>query len=265
MQMHQDMPAAQPSVNLERPPAPYDYQLESLTDTVGTFTYKQPHSNVPIRRWEMERSEDEFETSPFNPSGFSLEVPFAERRRAWGGMKPDTAYAFRVRARGINNQVSMWSEIVRGHTLGEGGVPSTPKQLRIASRTEQSLILAWSASVAASSIREYVVYRDEVIVHRVPGILTTFEDKGIRPNTEYTYRVVARDCDGLDSASSVELRARTPGNQRRSEWRLNAWYEIGMIVTHQSRLWECIQAHTSYAPEWAPGWPGSEALWVPVD
>jgi chitin-binding protein len=243
----------------ERPSAPYDLKLESLTDTVATFAYKQPISNIPIKRWEIERSEDGFASSPLAREIARFEIPFTLRRRVWGGMKPDTAYAYRVRSRGNNNRPSTWSALVHGHTLGEGGVPSTPKNVRVVASSEHSLRVAWDASVAAAQVREYTVYRDGKVVRRLPGSLLTLEEHGLLANTTYEYVIVARDRDNRQSRPSIPLHAHTQGNELHPTWRLDHWYEVGVIVTHQGHLWTCLQAHRSYDEQWAPGRLGALA------
>lgn len=261
MQDYLESPVSDPQATQRSPATPFDFKLEALSDTVGKFYYKQPASDIPIKRWEIERSEDSFATSPFNRSIAQLEIAFTERRRTWAGMKPDTAYAFRIRTRGVNNVASPWSEIVLGHTLGLGGVPSTPKKLRILANTGQRLDLTWEACVAATSIKEYSIYRDGRVVGRVPGEHLTFQDSGLKPGALYTYVVVACDQAGQVSTPSATLSARTKGSNGQAQWQVNQRYEIGDIVTHQGSLWQCVQAHVAYSPDWAPGLPGIEVLW----
>jgi chitodextrinase len=268
MQEHNVSPKLQSPLD-QAPPAPYDFKIASLTDTVGTFNYKQPISDVPIRRWEMERSVDNFETSPWRSlltdSDRFFNIPFTERKRVWANMKPDTAYAYRVRARGINNRTSAWSAIIHGHTLGEGGVPSTPRNVRVQARSEHSLSIAWDASVAASQVAEYIIYRDGVVVRRLPGRLSILHDRDLLANTSFEYVIVARDRDNKISRASTPLRAQTQDNGRPTTWQVNQWYEVGQIVIHDGHLWTCLQSHRSYDEKWAPGLPGSDVLWVRVD
>lgn len=245
----------------ERPATPYDFRLESLSDTVAMFYYKQPESHVPIRRWEIQRAVNGDFNSKLLENMYSLDIPFKERRRTWEGMKPDTAYGYRVRSRGVNDVVSLWSAPVYGHTLGAGGVPSTPKNLRVAVQTEDRLGLAWDASSAATEITQYTVYRNGKIVSRLPGNLTSYHDSGLAPDTVYEYAVTAHDRDGQVSALSVPLSARTERSEVYRSWQLNQWYEVDMIVSHQNRLWVCLQGHYAYSPDWAPGLDGIEVLW----
>ncbi|WP_240343979.1 lytic polysaccharide monooxygenase [Paenibacillus sp. SYP-B3998] len=94
---------------------------------------------------------------------------------------------------------------------GTGGpvveIPTTPTQLKSTAQTDTSINLSWLASMAPSGIKHYEVYRDGKNV----GIATqpSYEDKGLKPSTSYTYLVVSICGTGGHSAPSQSVTVST--------------------------------------------------------
>lgn len=91
---------------------------------------------------------------------------------------------------------------VRGvASLPDTASPTTPGTPTVSSTTDVAIGLVWSASTDASEIT-YLVYRDDVFVgsSKEPAYI----DTGLTPETQYTYKVVAKDVVGnLSSASGT--------------------------------------------------------------
>lgn len=45
------------------------------------------------------------------------------------------------------------------------------------------------------------------------------------------------------------------------EWALNETYAAGEEVVWQNKRWICLQTHTAWVAEWAPGGSDSATLW----
>ncbi|MFI7673241.1 glycosyl hydrolase family 18 protein [Actinophytocola sp. NPDC049390] len=86
--------------------------------------------------------------------------------------------------------------------------PSTPGELRVTVTTTRTISLAWNASTPGSlPVAGYDVLRDGAVAASVTG--TTATVTGLSPNTTYSFTVVARDTNGLVSAPTAPLTART--------------------------------------------------------
>ncbi|ADO68763.1 carbohydrate binding domain-containing protein [Stigmatella aurantiaca] len=85
--------------------------------------------------------------------------------------------------------------------------PSTPTGLAVATRTDRSVKLTWSASTDNVAVTDYVVFRGGTQV----GTSTTtgYTDTGLTPSTAYSYTVKARDAAGNTSAASAALSVTT--------------------------------------------------------
>jgi poly(hydroxyalkanoate) depolymerase family esterase len=89
---------------------------------------------------------------------------------------------------------------------GTGALPA-PAGLRVASVTDTSASLSWSAVSGATS---YAVYRGGVKVGSPTG--TTYTDSGLTAGTAYTYTVAAVDSSGKAGTVSGAVTARTTGS-----------------------------------------------------
>jgi chitodextrinase len=82
--------------------------------------------------------------------------------------------------------------------------PSAPLDLAVQDKTETSLTLTWKPATDNVATVSYVLYRDEVKIATLTG--TTYQDTGLIEDTNYTYKVVARDAAYNVSAISKSLR-----------------------------------------------------------
>ncbi|GAA0462841.1 glycoside hydrolase family 18 chitinase [Streptomyces sp. NPDC046215] len=85
--------------------------------------------------------------------------------------------------------------------------PSAPGQPASTGVTEDSIALSWAAATDDQGIKNYDVYRGETVVGTVST--PSFTDTGLTADTEYTYKVVARDTQGQTGPASPAVTLRT--------------------------------------------------------
>ena len=98
--------------------------------------------------------------------------------------------------------------------------PSVPSGLTSPAQTSSSISIQWNAATdnaGGSGVAGYDVYRNGSLV--ASPTTTSHTSSGLNANTQYTFRVRARDNAGNASAQSGEITARTtatppPGNKR---------------------------------------------------
>ncbi|MGE1163917.1 lytic polysaccharide monooxygenase [Peribacillus simplex] len=88
--------------------------------------------------------------------------------------------------------------------------PTQPKELHAVKVTANSVELNWEPSTDNVGVKEYQVLREGKVIDIVPG--TTFTDRKLQADTEYTYTVKAVDAAGNVSQESETAVAKT-GNE----------------------------------------------------
>lgn len=141
-------------------------------------------------------------TLPARP-GTGQTVVFSDQNLAL-----DTQYFYRV-----------WAFNAGGDSAHVGPVslvtsPAAPSNLRLSSITDRSIRLFWvnnSTTVTKFKIERRVGAAGNPFVPltEVPAPTTTFQDTGLQPNTQYTYRVKASNSNPFDSDYSNEEGATT--------------------------------------------------------
>ncbi|MEU1817521.1 glycoside hydrolase family 18 chitinase [Streptomyces roseifaciens] len=85
--------------------------------------------------------------------------------------------------------------------------PSAPGQPSSTGVTADSIALTWAAATDDKAVKNYDVYRGDSVVGTVSG--TAFTDTGLSADTDYTYKVVARDSAGQTGPASPSATLRT--------------------------------------------------------
>ncbi|MDF2460705.1 MAG: hypothetical protein K0S68_108 [Candidatus Saccharibacteria bacterium] len=85
--------------------------------------------------------------------------------------------------------------------------PSTPTNLRVASKTTTSVSLAWSASTDNVGVTGYHIYRGGTMVGHSTG--TSYTNTGLTASTSYSYTVRATDAANNLSYASAALSVTT--------------------------------------------------------
>jgi chitodextrinase len=128
-------------------------------------------------------------------------------------LAPGTAYSFSVRARDKAGNLSEPSAAVSVTTLsavkGERVPPSVPANLRGQVEGPAGATLSWTAATDDVGVTAYDVHRGGVRVHSVAGDRTTAVLTGLRPGTDYSFTVTARDAADNSSPESNAVTVRT--------------------------------------------------------
>ncbi|MEN1939018.1 lytic polysaccharide monooxygenase [Paenibacillus sp. 102] len=85
--------------------------------------------------------------------------------------------------------------------------PTQPQALHAAKVTANSVELSWNSSTDNVGVKEYQILREGKVINTVPA--TTFTDKNLTANTEYTYTVKALDAAGNVSKESKNVVVKT--------------------------------------------------------
>jgi parallel beta-helix repeat protein len=80
--------------------------------------------------------------------------------------------------------------------------PTAPTGLRAEAVDHQTVRLEWGGATDKIGVTAYEVHRDDAVLGSVDGDTTAMVDGGVRPDTTYTYYVVARDGAGNSSGPS---------------------------------------------------------------
>jgi chitin-binding protein len=245
-----DLDFGPPGGGGERPETPTGLTASDVTDRQVVLTWNEATGSNPIAFYRITRN---------GISSVDVEAPLL----TWTdhAVAPGTLYNYFVCAIDTLGSISRPSPSIEARTLSEDGAPSAPLNLHSMSQTEVSISLMWGASSGPKPIRHYLIFRNDQEVKRVAADETSFEDAGLKPGTEYSYFVKALDSDGKLSPSSNVLSVKTQGGGGTyPAWKLNTQYAKNDAVSHAGQNWSCIQAHTSYVEDWAPG-EGDNVLW----
>jgi chitodextrinase len=139
------------------------------------------------------------------------EVPGEQRMVDVPGLKPSAVYEFTVRARDAagnlsdpsdGQTVTMLSAAAEDHQA-----PTRPTKVRGRAEGPQAVTLTWRGSTDKHGVASYEIYQNDSKIHSVAGGETTALVTGLRPGTDYTFTVRARDkADNVSPASgSVDV------------------------------------------------------------
>lgn len=123
------------------------------------------------------------------------------------GLAPFTSYEYRVSALDAGGAEGQRSGPVTARTL-DATPPGVPGDVAATAVSSTQIDLTWTAAAdAESGVAAHVVYRDGAAVGTSGA--TSFSDTGLEPSTSYSYRVAARNGDGLEGAKSEAATAAT--------------------------------------------------------
>ena len=200
---------------------------------------------------------------------------FADRVKAMeftdSGLKEDTEYTYEVTSVDMSGTESARSHAITVRTQSSAAIdhpPSAPENLHCMQVTTNSISLMWSPSQSPVVIQCYILHRDGQVIARTPASQLTYVDSNLQEGTTYHYYVVAQNENGCLSAPGNQLAmttertsTTTPDPAPHRKWALRSTFSAGEIVSHNGSLWQCIQTHVAYSPEWAPGASDSATLW----
>jgi chitin-binding protein len=236
----------------QRPGTPTGLAAGNVTDRQVVLSWNAATGPFPIARYRLSRN---------GTTSVDVQAPLL----TWTdqSVAAETLYSYFITAIDNQGNESPPSRAIEVRTPAQDGAPSAPLNLHSMGQTAQSVNLMWGASTGSARIEEYLLFRDDRQVQSLDGDVTHWMDNGLSPSTEYRYMVKARDSQGRLSSPSNVLSVRTSNAEGQyPAWQLNTRYETGAVVSHAGGHWRCLQAHTSYSQDWAPGLPTSEVLWV---
>ncbi|WP_213877243.1 lytic polysaccharide monooxygenase [Pseudomonas sp. dw_358] len=241
----------------ERPSAPAHLTLGTVTDSTVALAWGASSGASPVAHYLVLRDGIQVAQVGASILGWTDTT-----------VAPSTSYHYFVTAIAANGHSSAPSNTVTAVTQAPGGEnprPTRPENLHAMNITATSVELMWSAASSSAGIARYKLQRLGDVVQVVLPPQTHTIDTGLAPNTQVAYLVYAEDNNGRQSASSniIVVRTRADGGTEPA-WALNTLYTAGVLVGHNGRDWRCLQTHTSYTADWAPGAPGAESLWVPA-
>lgn len=115
--------------------------------------------------------------------------------------------------------------------------PSQPTGLNASKVSANSVELTWKASTDNIGVKEYQVLRSGEVIGTVPG--TTFTDKKLKANTEYTYTIKALDAAGNISKESEKLKAKTTNEipDKEAPTQPKGLHSMGTTATTVDLMW----------------------------
>lgn len=239
----------------ERPTAPAHLAYHDVSESKVVLTWGASSGTSPIAHYLVFR--DGRQIAQVSPTVLT-----------WtdSSVSPSTGYSYFVTAVAVNGHSSAPSNTVSVVTSAPGGGthprPTPPINLHTMQVTANSVELMWGPSSGALPIVKYVVLRaNDGVTHTVLAPQTTFTDTGLVAGSVHYYMVYAEDTSGRQSNSSNIIRVQLlAGGGTAPAWKLNTLYTVGELVSHNAQDWRCVQTHTSYTTDWAPG--SAETLWA---
>ncbi|MFE3251084.1 fibronectin type III domain-containing protein [Streptomyces sp. NPDC059209] len=130
------------------------------------------------------------------------------------GLKPSTAYSFSVRAKDAAGNLSPHSEkkpVTTPEVVAEDKeAPAKPAKLRGKHDGSRGAELTWSAPGKGQGITSYDILQGGSKIHSVSGDVTTAKVTGLRPGTDYSFTLQARDAADNTSPASAPVKVSTP-------------------------------------------------------
>ncbi len=121
------------------------------------------------------------------------------------GLAANTAYSFHVTAVGSDGRESASSNVLSART--QSAALGAPSNLRAVSTATNNVVLAWNAPTGSAPVSSYRVYRNGVATGSSSS--PSYTATGLAADTAYNFHVTAVASDGLESAPSNVLSART--------------------------------------------------------
>ncbi|EHB5085181.1 carbohydrate-binding protein [Enterococcus faecalis] len=178
-------------------------------------------------------------------------------------LNASTEYKYEIQAIGQAEKLSEKSDQIVAKTLSEDALekPTAPSGLHSMGETDSTISLMWNKATHSSGIKEYLVYRDNILIATTPN--THYKDKNLDASTKYKYTVKAVSVDGVYSEKSNELTVSTkvpviPNPEAGREFKLGSitnpeLYEKGAIVSYEGTNYISLVTHYNYGDaSWNP-------------
>jgi len=124
------------------------------------------------------------------------------------GLPSNTLFAFTVRARDADGNLSLPSNTVNVTTLGPDVTPPSAPTLSASGTTSNTTNLSWTVATDNIAVTGYEVYRNSVLIGTTTTA-TTFNVTGLIASTPYTFNVKSKDAAGNLSVNSNTVNVTT--------------------------------------------------------
>jgi chitodextrinase len=167
------------------PSAPINLHTTAVTANNVSLGWSPATDNVAVAVYELYSGTKLIASTPNTSFNIS-------------GLQSGVSYSFVLQAKDASGNRSPLSNTVVVTTL-DNVTPSVPTNLKIASKTANSVTLSWDASTDNVGIAAYEVYQNRIRIATVST--TSYTAAGLVPGT-YSYAVTAIDATGNVSALS---------------------------------------------------------------
>ncbi|MHA5053632.1 fibronectin type III domain-containing protein [Streptomyces sp. SD15] len=187
------------------PPAPLGVTAAAGSATSVHVMWNRTSGDPEVARYEVYRGATRVE-----------KVPGAEHMADITRLAPSTTYVFTVRAVDADGNPGPSSKEVRATTpaavAADRTSPTRPGRPHGRAAGSRAAQLEWSPSSDDRGVSSYEIYQGASKIHSVGGGQTATVVTGLRPGTDYSFTVRARDAaDNVSPASDAVRLATAPG------------------------------------------------------
>ncbi|MDG0794187.1 fibronectin type III domain-containing protein [Cohnella ginsengisoli] len=113
-------------------------------------------------------------------------------------------------------EIPMSGLFIASKVKGDGGTPTWPdgSKLEASGLQPDRATLTWTPASAAGGIKEYRLYANNERIAVVNGTALTYTAEGLKPATEYVFRIEAANADDVATAGGPSVRVTTPAGDR---------------------------------------------------
>jgi len=187
-----------PGLDSTPPSAPTGVAAAAISDTQTRLAWVASTDNVAVAGYRIYRNGAVIVNVADN-------TPYLD-----SGLLPSTAYSYNVDAIDASGNVSALSAAAGVTTLAtpDTTAPSTPTGVTANAVSSSQIDLTWFDSTDNFAVTAYRVFRGGVLIATL-GNVTSYQDIGLSPSTNYSYRVQALDAAGNASGQSTPASAMT--------------------------------------------------------
>ncbi len=179
------------------PPSAPTLLSEGFTDSTVSLSWTASVDNVAVAGYDVYNGTTKANGSLITDTAFTVT-----------GLTAAVPYTFTVKAVDAAANESAASNAVSVTMATYAALDTTPTSLQLASRTDTTISVSWTAS-GNDAATGYDVYVDGAKVNEAPVNGTTYAATGLSPDTEYSIYVIAVDPSGNESAASETISVRT--------------------------------------------------------
>ncbi|WP_199550340.1 lytic polysaccharide monooxygenase [Streptomyces sp. N35] len=241
----------------EAPTAPGDLAKTDVTDNRVDLSWSKATDNVGVTQYKIFDGDKEMATVDGSKTSASVT-----------GLKPETFYSFTVLAYDAAGNHSIGQKPLgvttkpADSTEPDTEAPTAPSGLHEMGITDTTVRLMWNRSSDNVGVTEYKIFDGDKEMATVGGDTTSTTVTGLKPETFYSFTVLAYDAAGNHSIGQKPLGVTTKPAEEAPEhpnWDAKAAYSKGDRVTHNGSVYECVQ---SYQGNGDPNWIDAQSLWV---